>query len=375
MDRTHAPPRPSALSRRLDLLKLGALATTSLSVAQGFAATCFDNNEFSVHTTNPAGIGEPAVAVLCNGIALGPARAVEINSRVPGTTSYPLTYVDIVANAFARGAPQRANGTSQLSLSTIGSYSLRPTDGTLRLVPSVDSVAIDASTNAGYHSTFTGHMDDGSGNLIAEIASQRSLSPPEIGRTSVRFDQSFFASRDIDLATGAHFSYNDRLRIFTLSSMFASPTQYDTNVIQWLDRNGQLQTLALNAQTPRDAHLFATPIETAEVWLLKTPGSTWLPDSPNLHVKVVAGDGKRLGLQGFLAATTNPNDDSLSLYFEWLDAPDRIPIGTSLQHSITADFTSAVPAPAAVYLLGSGLLALRLRAGPRLVPARAIPRD
>ena len=47
----------------------------------------------------------------------------------------------------------------------------------------------------------------------------------------------------------------------------------------------------------------------------------------------------RLGLQGFLAGTKNPNDDSLSVWLEWLDAPDVVASGTSFDVRFAVDST------------------------------------
>jgi hypothetical protein len=61
--------------------------------------------------------------------------------------------------------------------------------------------------------------------------------------------------------------------------------------------------------------------------LIKETGSAWFPDSPSARVEIleVRGAPGRLGIQGFLAETEDPNDDSLTVWIEWLDAPDTIP--------------------------------------------------
>jgi hypothetical protein len=60
--------------------------------------------------------------------------------------------------------------------------------------------------------------------------------------------------------------------------------------------------------------------------LIKETGSAWFPDSPSARVEIleVRGAPGRLGIQGFLAETEDPNDDSLTVWIEWLDAPDTI---------------------------------------------------
>ena len=75
--------------------------------------------------------------------------------------------------------------------------------------------------------------------------------------------------------------------------------------------------------------------------------------------------GLRLGLQGFLAATTNPNDDSLSAWLEWIDAPDVIDTGTTLsaRFEITAH---PVPEPSSYLTLLAGGAVLLMSTRRRL---------
>ena len=334
-----------------------ALAALVLSPSSS-AATCFDNGEFAVIANNPAGIIEPAVSVACNGVALGSFKAVEIYDRVLGTNSFPLTHVDLVSNFFARSTPQLTDGTSSpLTISTIGSGSFRRSNGVFSLIPQAETAVIDA-TQSGYRATITGHF-----GADATVVSTRTLLAPEIGRTTVTFEQSFTANREIALASGAPFVGNDRFRAFTISSMFVSESLYDTNLIQWKDNNGVLQTFVLSDNTARDRHLFAAPIEiSGEVQLIKTPGSTWFPGSPNLQVTVLDDGGARLGLQGFLAASNDPNDDTLSLWFEFLDAPDVIPANSRYDQrfQVRAE-PSPVPLPSTLWLLGSAFSMLAAR--------------
>ena len=63
--------------------------------------------------------------------------------------------------------------------------------------------------------------------------------------------------------------------------------------------------------------------------MVKSPRSTWFADSPTVRIEIANKDGLRLGIQGFLAATQDPNDDSLSVWLEWLDAPETVSAGTA----------------------------------------------
>jgi hypothetical protein len=88
--------------------------------------------------------------------------------------------------------------------------------------------------------------------------------------------------------------------------------------------------MPLSGATPRNSYVFASPMEIAAggyFELIKARGSTWYPSSPSMRVDVesLGGLSGRVGIQGYLAGTTNPNDDSLSVWLEWLDAPAVLP--------------------------------------------------
>ena len=48
-----------------------------------------------------------------------------------------------------------------------------------------------------------------------------------------------------------------------------------------------------------------------------------------------------LGIQGFLAPLLCPNDDSLSVWVEWTNAPDCIPAGTVIAFDVLVTATCA----------------------------------
>jgi hypothetical protein len=146
---------------------------------------------------------------------------------------------------------------------------------------------------------------------------------------------------------------NDAFRFATVSSMFSTSTVYDANVLRWETPDGRVKTFRLANSTPRDAHLLPAGTQLG-CWfeLVKEPGSTWFSDSPTIRVEISDCENisQQLGIQGFLAATQNPNDDSLSVWLEWLDAPNPIPASTSssLSFKVRATAPSVPPVPALV---------------------------
>jgi hypothetical protein len=193
----------------------------------------------------------------------------------------------------------------------------------------------------------------GSYGSLATVESIRGYAvDPVIGTTTFTVDFTFEASQDIDLE-GAGLG-NDAFRLITLSSMFASRAagEYDASSLEVEESGGGTTTLALQDTTPRDAFLFGAPVETAvgsTFELLQDDEATFNPDSPSIAVTIDALTGVpgRIGVQGFLAATVDPNDDSLSVWLEWIDAPATIASGTTISGSftITATPPGAAPTP------------------------------
>ncbi len=299
-----------------------------------FAAdvTFFDDGEFSLRAAD-AGVLEAAVPIYHNGVPVpgGNHKVIEAFDRVPGTGSFPLTFVDLHANGYLRATYQRADGTTaSLGTSVVGAPSFRTNAG-LQFIPQVSRGDV-----------FTGGADRYRGRLSGEYGadaiyqSQRRFEDPILGRTAVDLDISLIAGRDIALTTHSFFTGNDRLRVLTVSSMFAFENVFDADLIRFEDAEGFVRTIELFDDTPRDAYLMPQPVEVGG-WmeLVKRDGSTWFADSPTMRIVVDDAHGLRLGVQGYLAGTRNPNDDSLSVWLEWLDAPDTIPLSTRLDVGVT----------------------------------------
>lgn len=318
----------------------------------------YDDGELGLVAATRSGIAEPPVPVFHNGSPVGGFQTVEAYDRVPGTGSYPLTLSTVVANSALRLTYQKLDGTSgHLGTSVIGTPSFRTPSG-LELIPSVARADVTTGVPERYCVAVQGHYGTG-----AQVTSTSAFPDPIVGKSSAKLDLAFTAVTDIALAAGKPFVGNDRFRMLTLSSMWYSASVFDANLLRFEDSLGTIRTFALTAATPRDAHLFAAPIEVGSwIELVKTPGSTWFPDSPSIRISIGNTGGMRLGLQGFLAATTHPNDDSLSAWLEWLDAPDVINAGTTLSanFAITA---FPVPEPSAYLMLlaGGAMLLVTLR--------------
>jgi hypothetical protein len=307
---------------RLITFSAGLLVSASVPVVAGTIE--FHSSDSLALVANDGGVLETAVPISHNGTLIDGHnhKVVEAFDQVPGTGSFPLVFVDLHANTYLRNTYQTAIGGAALGTSVVGSTSFRTTAG-LQFIPTVISSNVATGVFGRYSSEINGNFGS-----QATIFTTRTFPDPLIGKTTVGLTIDFTADQNINLATGG-FAGNDRFRMMTVSSMFSTSTVYDADMIRYEDVNGDIHTLQLTNATARNSHLLAAPDELGGwIELIKSPGSTWFADSPTIRVDLTNTNGMRLGIQGFLAGTTNPNDDSLSVWLEWLDAPNTITAGT-----------------------------------------------
>jgi hypothetical protein len=199
------------------------------------------------------------------------------------------------------------------------------TNQTLDLVPDISRVTVYAKgIREDYRSKITASFPG-----AASILLQRGIEGLQVGRTRFNLSTRFTTLADIALSRSEEVIANDRFRVLTLSSMFADNERFDANAIRYEALGGAVTTLTLRKTTTRDEHLFPRAIPVGSwIELVKGRGSSWNPDSPTIRIEIKNPGGLQLGIQGFLASSTDPNDDSLSVWLEWIDAPDTIPAGT-----------------------------------------------
>ena len=260
-------------------------------------------------------------------------QVIEAFDQVPGTSNFPLTFVDLHANTFLRPTYQFIAGTNgdsgTLGTSFVASPSIRLADETFRFISTVTRGDVNTDGVDRYESILTAEFTG-----LADVTSTRRFPDPAVGETVIDVDINFQATAEIALATAAPFPNNDRFRVATISSMFSRSTQFDANVIRYEDDQGNVRTISLTDDTPRGAHLLAAPAALGSwVELIKTDGSTWFPTSPSMRVEIVDAGGLQLGVQGFLDNSTLTSDDSLSVWFEVVDAADTIANGTNVDVS------------------------------------------
>ncbi len=312
----------------------------------------YDNGEVALIALRNSGVIEPSIPLYCNGARVDDPgtpgsdafNLINFYDRVPGTPSYPLTMADIIANGYIRPLVQRANGTtSSIGTSVVTGPGFRPAGLPLLLVPAMTRADVTAGGPDRVVVQGTGAY-----GARASLVCRRRYPDPLIGRTTMFIDSTWTALQDITLAPpGVGGRGSDAFRLAMLSSMLASLNlgQYDADYLAITDPQGRRRTIALSDQV-RNAHLFgaARPCAVGRPFaLLKDNAATWNPGSPSIEITLlsVTGPVGQVGVQGYRADTTNPNDDSLSVWLEWADAPAVVAAGTVLQVSLQVTATPA----------------------------------
>jgi hypothetical protein len=313
-----------------------------IQIEQANAPTKFwdDPQNFAAWAEIPDGVGEPAVPIFSQGVLVGNYKVVELFDKTPDGLGYPGTFADTVANTYVRATYQKPDGTAgQYGTSFAATFWYRPAavNPDFSSVPTVDRAEITMGGVDRYTDVLTGHFGS-----VANVTSTRTFPDPTFAFTTVGVSNTLAVQQDVELATGYVGTVGDVLRAGTLSSMFSSSQEFDASLILWEDKAGNVHSLQLSDATPRDKHLFDEPQELGSwVELVKEPGSTWYPDSPTIRLVISDPHGLQLGLQGFLASTQNPNDDSLSVWTEVLNPPSTLAQGTNYK----VDFEVIAVAP------------------------------
>lgn len=321
-----------------------------------------ERTSMKLDVSDPQGVVEDAIPIYHDGELIHGHnhKVVEAFYRVPGTDSTPAVLADLVSNTFYRPTYLKEDGTGgTFGTSLISAPSFR-TNSRFFLVPDVSRADVDVRRGV-----YGSELAYSFGDRAAGTAS-RSLEPPDGPRTTVHVSADFEAQRNIFLSTDARHERSDRMRMLTVSSMFSDNDEYDANLIRYESKSGFVRELRIDENTDRGDHLFSRALEVGSfIEIVKEPGSIWTPDSPSIRIDLPESNNLRLGLQGFLDESKLTSDDSLSVWLEWLDAPDVIAEGTalSMEYSVTAfaPGSVAIPEPHSHVLLVGMLLLLTSR--------------
>ncbi len=289
------------------------------------------NNTLALEAKSDVAL-EPGVPVYHGGVRVDDPSVfdgIEIFDFVPlPGNPHPRTWTDLVANTFVRPLYQRllaSNESSSDGTSIVVTPSYRVGDS-LRFVPAVQraDVTTDPNDPDRVEIVLTASFPE------ADVTSIRRYPEPGIGSTLTSVSVGFLMTQSITLG---HLPGSDSFRFLTLSSMFSDDETYDANVIVYEDPSGLVHEFRLNQGLKRGMHLLPAGTELGSWFkLVKEAGSSWFSDSPTQRIDILGSTGVsgRIGIQAFLADTQNPNDDSLSVWVEWIDAPATLDSGTEL---------------------------------------------
>jgi hypothetical protein len=329
-----------------------------------------DRNVRAFAVTN-AGVQEPSIPVFLNSVTpSGPKNyrvgagcatlstydIIEISDAVPNSGGFPLTFADIVANGYVRPLVQKADGTTTaFGTSVVTHPSFRPNGGPIDTVPDMTSASLNATwvpqdpgPPAGPAKRASPFSVTGNGSYsgVASLTCTREYPDPAVGASVVNVTYTWTANQTFTLPTGRG---NDAFRLFWLSSMLGNLAsgQYDANFLAVTDANNKTRTIRLT-DSPRNVYLYPAPqpvVVGGDFTLYKDTAATWNPGSPSIKVKLVSisGAAGALGVQGYLAPSTNPNDDSLNVWLEWVGAPATVNAGTVITATFQVTATPATP--------------------------------
>lgn len=315
--------------------------------ASAQSVTFFDDGQLALLALTNAGVQEPSVPLFRDGVRVNDPGTpgvdlfdiVNFFDRVPGTQSFPLTFADIIANGYIRPLVQRSDGTTgAIGTSVVSGPAFRPAGSSLQIVPGISRVDVEIGGKSRVVIQGTGAF-----GARATLVSRRGYPDPVVGRSEVRIDYTWTALQDITMPSAAQGRGNDCFRLVMFSSMLADLEGglYDANYLAVTDPQGRRRTIALD-ESARNQHLFPSPRPTAvgrSFALLKDNAATWNPGSPSIEVIIDGVTGSpslvgQLGVQGWRLDSANPNDDSLSVWLEWMDVPAVATAGTTLSVSL-----------------------------------------
>ncbi len=271
-------------------------------------------------------ISEPPVPVQLNEKAAGKFQGLELFENVSGSNSWPQTASDLVSNTYIRLTHQKPDATSAaFGTSIAGAPSFRTADRTFHFIPRVTGAVVDAGGPHRLRISVSGVYGD-----LAALSTTRTYSTDaRINETKMEMNFSLTALQDIHLDhTGIG---NDTFRLFSVSSMYADQLRHDGNVIKYKS-SSQAKAVGLHTIEKRGRYIFSKAGKCSALELLNVPASLSSAPSPSIAARVIETSIpiKELAVQAYLAHTTNPDDDSLTIWMEWIRCPEVVQKGWTI---------------------------------------------
>ena len=303
----------------------------------------FDNRELILKGLRTKSIPEPILDVFSDGKLLGQFQGLEIFEKVENSETYPQTVADLISNTYLRLTYQNSEGGSAtFGTSLVGCFSMTTSDKVFHLIPKVTKAEVSTGLPHRIKMEIFGNYED-----FAEFKSVRLYSIcPKMHETRMTLKNTITFLKSVDL--NKEKIGKNAMRLFSISSMYSNRDCFDGNLLSWIS-NGLSQQVDVRDIQGRNRYLLDDSAVTSEFSLLKqigskghknSPGS---PDSPSVRIQITESSIplQEIGVQGFLETSENKNDDSLSIWAEWIKAPTYLEKGFEITFSAEV---SAFPA-------------------------------
>jgi hypothetical protein len=264
-------------------------------------------------------IADP-MRVALNGADHGDAALVRIAHQSQGWPGTPQVAV-IYASGFVRLKP---NADPSPPIPFGGSFVLGPAywpaTATYHHNPQLRQLAIDTAQLPGgplrIHAAGTNHAFD--------VAYDMALPPPRDRQTRLHITQTYTATSPVVIAP-ARWAEHQGFKLVQVSSMFidqagacagATGGCHDSNAASYIGADLARHQIPFDSLT-LPAFVFSTPQPLGSTWLdvLHTDDLGWQGNTPNLRIALDDLPSDRtITPQGWLAATSNPNDDNVGLW-------------------------------------------------------------
>ena len=276
-------------------------------------------------------IGVPDVPVYINGVLAGSGDLLTVGHRVVGVASWP-EVMALYASGYLRLAPPTAPPTSFGTSGILGPAYWEA--DTYQHHPTLSEMRLQGDVHAGRELTAT--LIGTAGKF--EVGYVLTLLEPTGHQARCRVATHARCVTGLSLDAGK-MGGHEGFKLAQLSSMYIDGTFHDSDALHCVDVSGHEQR-DLSTATGGGL-LFPDPQRLFEPWLEMAHNgrSSWQGATPSIGIAVLSSTMlPQCTAQGFLAATTNPNDDNVGAWINWDQAPLQWGVGdvVEFEHELIA---------------------------------------
>lgn len=291
------------------------------AVAQSGCVSVYDpGNGWVIETCAADPQISTTMEVVLNGTSQGQAALLRVYHRSQGGAGSPQVAV-IYASGFVR---LKQNADPNPAIPFGSSFILGPaywSDATTyHHNPQLTRLEINTDwlTNGPLRMQAVGANQD------FEVAYELTLSPPRDRQTRLHVHQTYTATTNVSV-DAAHLAQADGFKLVQVSSMFINESGscdegntacHDSDAARYIDLDQIRQQVSFSDVTP-SGFIFNLPNPLGSTWLdaLHTNDVSWQGNTPNVRIALdVLPTDHTITAQGWISATTNPNDDNVNFW-------------------------------------------------------------